>query len=69
MNGFTGAVTLTLSGQPSGSTVTFSQITNGKSTLTIKTQSTTSRRTYSLTVKGVSASLSHTKGASLTVTR
>jgi hypothetical protein len=41
----------------------------GSSTLTIRTQSTTSRRTYSLTIKGVSGSSSHTTSASLTVTR
>jgi hypothetical protein len=69
-NGFSGSVTLSLSGQPSGSTVTFTpNPATGTSTLTIRTQSTTSRRTYSLTIKGVSGSLSHTTSVSLTVTR
>ena len=69
LSGFNGSVTLSLTGQPSGSITTFSPITNGTATLTVKTLSTTSRRTYSMTVKGVSGSLSHTKPASLTVTR
>ena len=69
-NGFSGSVTLSLSGQPSGSTVTFTpNPATGSSTLTIKTRSTTSRQTYTLTIKGVSGSLSHSKNASLTVTR
>ena len=69
-NGFSGSVTLSLTGQPSGSIVTFTaNPATGTSTLTIRTQSTTSRRTYSLTIKGVSGSLSHTTSASLTVTR
>jgi subtilase family serine protease len=69
-NGFSGSVTLSLTGQPTGSTVIFTPSpATGSSTLTIRTQSTTSRRTYSLTIKGVSGSLSHTTSASLTVTR
>ncbi len=70
VNGFTGSVTLSLSGQPSGSTVTFTPSpATSTSTLTIRTRSTTSRQTYSLTIKGVSGDLSHTTSASLTVTR
>ena len=68
--GFSGSVTLSLTGQPSGSTVTFSpNPATGSSTLTITTNGSTTRRTYSLTIKGTSGSLSHTVGASLTVTR
>ena len=69
-NGFNGSVTLSLSGQPSGSAGTFTpNPATGTSTLTIRTRSTTSRQTYTLTIKGVSGSLSHTTSASLTVTR
>jgi Bacterial Ig-like domain (group 2) len=69
-NGFNGSVTLSLSGQPSGSTVTFTpNPATGTSTLTIKTRSSTSQRTYTLTIKGVNGSLSHSTSASLTVTR
>ncbi len=69
-NGFTGAVTLSLTGQPSGATVTFTpNPTTGTSTLKIKTQATTARQTYTLTIKGVSGSLNHSKSVSLTVTR
>ena len=69
-NGFVGSVALSLSGQPSGATVTFTpNPATGTSTLTIKTLTTTSRRTYSMTITGVSGGLSHTTGASLTVTR
>jgi hypothetical protein len=69
-NNFRGTVTLSLSGQPSGSTVTFTpNPASATSTLTVKTLSTTSRRTYKLTIRGVSGSLSHTTTASLTVTR
>jgi subtilase family serine protease len=69
-NGFNGSVTLSLSGQPSGSTVTFTpNPATGTSTLTIRTRSATSRQTYTLTIKGVSGSLSHSTSASLTVTK
>ena len=69
-NGFSGSVTLSLTGQPSGSTVTFTPnpATSG-STLTVKTLSSTTRKAYTLTIKGVSGSLSHTTTASLTVTK
>jgi hypothetical protein len=68
--GFSGAVTLSLTGQPSGSTVTFTpNPATGSATLTIKTTSSTTRRTYALTITGVSGILNHTASASLTVTR
>ena len=69
-NGFNGSVTLSLTGQPSGSTVTFTpNPATSSSTLTVKTLSTTTRSTYSLTVQGVSGSLSHITTAALTVTK
>jgi hypothetical protein len=70
INGFTGSVTLSLTGQPSGSTITFApNPTTGNSTLTVKTLSTSTRKTYTLTIKGMSGSLSHTTAVALTVTR
>ena len=70
VNGFSGAVTLSLTGQPSGSTVTFTpNPATGSSSLAVMTLSTTSRKTYTLTVQGTSGSLTHTATASLTVTR
>jgi hypothetical protein len=70
LNGFNGPVTLSLSGQPSGSTVTFNpNPATTTSNLTVKTSSSSQRGTYTLTVKGTSGSLTHTATASLTVTR
>ena len=69
-NGFSGAVTLSLTGKPSGSTVTFTpNPASANSTLKVQTLSTTSRRTYTLTITGVSGALSHTTTASMKVTR
>ncbi len=69
-NGFNGSVTLSLTGQPSGSTVTFTpNPATSTSTLTVKTLSSTTRKTYTLTIKGVSGSLSHTTTTKLTVTK
>jgi hypothetical protein len=69
-NGFNGSVTLSLIGQPLGSTVTFTpNPATGTSTLTIRTRSSTSRQTYTMTISGVSGSLSHSASASLTVTK
>jgi hypothetical protein len=69
--GFAGALTLSLTGQPSGSTWTFTPNNTAltASTLTVATLSTTSRRTYTLTIRAVSGSLNHTSNVTLTVTR
>ena len=68
-HGFGGAVTLSLTGQPSGSTVKFTPNPGtARSTLTVQTLSTTIRKTYTLTIRGVSGSLSHTTTTHLTVT-
>ncbi len=70
LNGFNGPVTLSLTGQPSGSTATFSpNPATGTATLTVQTRGNTAQKAYALTIKGVSGSLSHTASASLTVTR
>lgn len=69
-NGFNGAVIFSLTGQPSGSTVTFTpNPATTTSTLTVKTLSDTRRKTYTLMITGVSGSLIHTTTAKLTVTR
>jgi subtilase family serine protease len=69
-NSFSGSVTLSLAGQPSGSTVNFTpNPATSTSTLTIKTSSSTPRTTYTLTIRGVSGTLNHTTTAALTVTR
>ena len=69
-NGFSGPVTLSLTGQPSGSTVTFTPNPAATtSTLTVKTLRTSTTQAYTLTITGASGSLSHTATASLTLTR
>ena len=67
-NGFTGAVTLSVSGLPIGTTGTFTpNPATGSSTLTVTTTASTSAGTYPLTVTGVSGALSHSTTVSLTV--
>ena len=69
--GFNGAITLSLTGQPSGSTVTFTPNNVAMTTATLKvaTRSTTYRKTYTLTITAVSGSLSRTSKVTLSVTR
>jgi subtilase family serine protease len=68
-NSFSGSVTLSLTGQPSGSTVNFTpNPATSTSTLTVKTSSNSPRSTFTLTIRGVSGTLSHTATAKLTVT-
>ncbi len=70
LSGFTGTVSLTASGQPSGSTVAFtptSIATSGTSTLAITLPSTVSVGTYYVTVTGTSGSLTHTATVTLIV--
>ncbi|HEX2756010.1 MAG TPA: hypothetical protein VHM48_11130, partial [Candidatus Limnocylindrales bacterium] len=69
-NGFSGSVTLGLSGQPSGSTVTFSpNSTTGTSTLSVRTPSSGPRGTFTLTITGKSSTLTRTATARLSVTK
>ncbi len=69
-NGFSGGVSLSVTGQPAGSTVSFTpNPATNTSTLTVKTSSSAGRTTYALTIRGVSGGLTHTASASLTVTK
>jgi len=72
LGGFTGSVTLSVSGLPSGATGSFSPnpITGGagSSTLTVTVGGSTTPGTYTLTVTGASGSLSHSASVSLVVT-
>ena len=68
-NGFSSAVTLSVSGLPSGAGGTFSPnpATGASSTLTVTTASTTPVGSYALTISGTGGSLTHTTGATLVV--
>jgi hypothetical protein len=69
--GFTGGITFTVSGLPSGSAGTFSPnpATGASSTLTVTTSATTTPAgTYSVTITGTSGSLTHTTSVTLVVT-
>jgi hypothetical protein len=68
--GFTGNVTLALSGLPAGATATFTPNpvgTPANSTLRVQTTGSTTRGTFSLRVTGTSGALSHQVTVSLTV--
>ena len=72
LNGFTGTVSLTVSGLPTGASGTFNPSSigggSGSSTLSISTTSSTAAGTYTLTVMGTSGSLTEKTTATLTVT-
>ena len=67
--GFTGSVTLSASGLPSGANATFSPnpISSGNSTMNVTTSTSTPAGTYLLTITGTSGSLSHTATVTLVV--
>jgi hypothetical protein len=70
INGFSGNVSLSVSGLPSGAGGSFNPTSvtgSGNSTLTVTTSSSTPVGTYTLTVKGTSGSLVHSNTVSLTV--
>jgi polygalacturonase len=70
LNGFTGNVTLGISGLPTGATGTFNPnpVSNsGASTLTVSTNATTQANTYSLVITGTNGSLSHSANVTLNV--
>src|SRR6266852_487181 len=66
--GFTGAVTLSASGLPSGATAAFSPNPAGSSsTLTVTTNTTTPTGNYTLAIAGVSGALSHSTSVTMVV--
>jgi hypothetical protein len=68
LNGFTGSVTLSASGLPTGVTATFgTNPTTGSSVVTFTASSTATTGTKSVTITGTSGTLSHTTSISLTV--
>lgn len=70
LNGFTGAVNLSVSGLPTGATESFSPTPvtgSGNSTLMVSTASSTPTGTYTLTITGTSGSLSHSTIVTLVV--
>ena len=71
LNGYSGTVSLMVSGLPSGVSAGFSPATvtgSGSSTLTVTTTAAVAPGTYPLTITGSDGSLTHTTGVSLTVT-
>jgi subtilase family serine protease len=68
-NGFSDAISFSLSGQPSGATYAFSpnptSTTGTSSTLSITNTSSAAPGTYTLTITGASASLTHTVAVTL----
>src|SRR3989441_1693970 len=68
--GFTGTVTFSVSGLPSGATASFSPssvTTSGSSTMTVTTSTTTPAGSFPLMIIGTSGSLIHTVPVTLTV--
>jgi hypothetical protein len=58
INGFGGSVALSLAGLPNAATASFSpNPTTGSSTLTVKTTNSTVRKTYTLTITGMSGTV------------
>jgi subtilase family serine protease len=71
--GFSSAIALTATGQPTGVTATLSPTSiaapgSGSSTLTLTVASTTAAGTYTITVTGTGGGISHTATVGLTVT-
>jgi hypothetical protein len=69
LSGFTGTVSLTVSGLPTGATATLNptSLTSGNSTLNVVTSTTTPAGTYTLTITGTSGTLSHSTTVTLVV--
>jgi len=70
LNGFSGSVSLSAAGLPSGATAAFSPASvagSGSSTLSIATSTATPRSTYTVTVQGTSGSLAHAVSMTLVV--
>jgi hypothetical protein len=70
LGGFTGAVSFSVSGLPSGASASFNPTSvtgSGSSTLSVSTSTTTPAGTYTLTITGTSGTLSHSATVSLVV--
>lgn len=70
VNGFTGTVSFSVSGLPSGASGSFSPTSvagSGSSTLSVSTSSTTPAGTFTLTITGTSGSLTHSATVTLVV--
>ena len=70
LNGFSGTVTLSASGLPTGATASFTPATvsgSGSSTVSVSTLSTTPAGTYTVTIGGTSGSLQHSANVTLMV--
>jgi len=68
--GFSGIVSLNVSGLPAGASASFTPAsisTSGSSTLSVATSSTTSPGSYPLTITATSGALNHTAGVTLVV--
>jgi uncharacterized membrane protein len=69
INGFSGAVSFTASGLPTGATATFAPTSsNAGTSLTVAVASTTAVGTYALSIKGTSGTTSETANLALVVT-
>jgi len=69
-SGFTGAVTFSVSGLPSGATGSFAPVSvtgSGSTTLSVTTNGTTPAGTYTLTITGTSGPVSHAANVTLVV--
>lgn len=68
--GFTGAVTFSATGLPSGATASFSPnpASGASSAMSVTTSATTPTGSYALTISGVSGSITHTTSVTLVVT-
>jgi hypothetical protein len=68
-SGFTGSVTLSISGLPSGAAATFkpNKTTGNSSTMSVTTSSTTPAGSYVLTITGANGGISHTTTVTLVV--
>ena len=70
-SGFTGTVTFSVTGLPSGASATFSPpsvVASGSTAVTVSTSASTPAGTYPLTIRGTSAGITRTAGVTLVVT-